>query len=96
MKTPDFLFKLINRVEELETKVGKAELYNQIVHKKGSLNDRIKVLQMRINKVAELSTETIIKNISNYCSLIEEREEHFKFLFLYEQFMKTQGKLTVT
>jgi hypothetical protein len=72
--------------------VGKAELYNQTVHKKGNLVDRVKALQIKINRLAELPSETIIKNLQNFHSLTEDREEQFKYLQLYEQFLKTQGR----
>lgn len=41
----------------------------------------------------EIPTETVIKNIINYNLLTEDREDQFKYLFLYEQFLKTQGLL---
>jgi len=71
--------------------VGRAELYNQTVHRKGNLVERVRALQLKLNKLAELPIETISKNIQNFNALTEDREEHFKYLMLYEQYMKTQG-----
>lgn len=78
-------------MEDLETRVGRAELYNQTVHRKGNLVERMRALQLKINRLAELPIETISKNIQNFNALTEDREEHFKYLALYEHFMKTQG-----
>lgn len=91
LQTPEYLFKLISRVEDLESRVGRAELYNQTVHRKGNLVERVRALQMKITKLSELPIETISKNIQNFNALTEDREEHFKYLMLYDQFMKTQG-----
>ena len=71
--------------------MGRAELYNQTVHRKGNLVERVRALQLKLNKLAELPIETISKNIQNFNALTEDREEHFKYLMLYEQYMKTQG-----
>lgn len=38
-----------------------------------------------------MPNESILTNISSYHSLVENKEEHFKYLFLYDQFLKTQG-----
>ena len=71
--------------------MGRVELYNQTVHRKGNLVERVRALQLKLNKLAELPIETISKNIQNFNALTEDREEHFKYLMLYEQYMKTQG-----
>jgi len=63
------------------------------VHRKGNLVERVRALQLKINRLAELPIETISKNIQNFNALTEDRDEHFKYLMLYEQFMKTQGTI---
>ena len=75
--------------------MGRAELYNQTVHRKGNLVERVRALQLKLNKLAELPIETISKNIQNFNALTADREEHFKYLMLYEQYMKTQGTVNM-
>lgn len=57
----------------MESKIGKSELYSQIIHKKGNLLERIKVLQTKLHRLSELPNEVVIKNIQNYNSLTEDR-----------------------
>ena len=71
--------------------MGRTEIFNQTVHRKGNLVERVKALQEKLEKLEKMPTEAIIINISSYHSLAENKEEHFKYLFLYEQFLKTQG-----
>ena len=51
----------------------------------------MKALQDKLEKLEKMPTESIITNVSSYFSLVENKEEHFKYLFLYDQFLKTQG-----
>jgi hypothetical protein len=62
------------------------------VERGGTVVERVRRLQLKLEEmIKNKSIEIINQNINQYSSNLDEKEEHFKHLFLYEVFNKTQG-----
>ena len=79
-------------MDQLEGKITDYEIHRQKTEKKGTVIDRIKLLQKKLTDMLRAkSIETITNSIIQYSTNLEEKEEHMKQLHIYSVYTKTQG-----
>ena len=58
---------------------------------KGTLVQRIRLLQEKLKSILEKSSEIIVNNIQNYCSALDDKDDYLKIMFLREAHSKVKG-----